>query len=300
MNKYFKNSEKLLRIAESKIKNEIISYEEMISATLFFGIGIESLMKGIIYDVNPVYVYEVNSFSNAMAVVYKEKIKVNNIVKSHEQIKKTNENVISFSKAFSRAEHLSKTTHDHKATICRLKDARDIIAHCPIDDFDLLKEDRLKNILNQFHILVSLYEKELNLKFIESEVDESEATSHLLNIQTKIQERIAESKQIWNSKKDDANHIQGANIQTMTMDATHPDTDNSYLIECPACSKEAVLFVNEDYAMDEHGNYFVENFYVQNLSCFFCNFRVIEAEEIDYMKLHEKERVIYQGSGQTQ
>lgn len=293
MNPYFENSKKLLGFAEDNLKDDI-SFIERINCTLFFSVGIESLMKGIIYDVNPLYIYIEPAFNNTIPILYKDKIKSKNREKKdknsdEEKINhKPNEDVINFSKSYHRAEHLSETTHSNKATIFRLKKARDIIVHCLIEE---LKDKQLNNILAQFKILIAKYEEELDIKFIKSEVNEDEIKQHKLEIETKLQEKIGNSKQNWIDNKDDNDFIKNARINTILMDRNHPEADNSYLIKCPACSQPSVLFVFEDYGMNDYADIVVENIFVKNLSCYFCDFYVEEPEEIDYLKLYEAERV---------
>ncbi|GBC59191.1 hypothetical protein DENIS_0127 [Desulfonema ishimotonii] len=289
MNPYFKNAKTLLRIAEKNISNSM-SYEDLIYSSLFFGIGIESLLKGVIYDVNPIFIYIDESFHNIVPVLYKNKIKQrdNNIDKK--KLKSNpDKNVLSYTESLNRAAFLSETTYENKQTIFRLKDVRDTIAHCLLSDLD---EERLKNIVSQFKILVAKYENELDMKFIEAVVNQEDLEKYKLELTTKLQEKMKKHKNIWENNKGDKSYVLKARTNTITMDSACFEADNSYLITCPACSQKAVLFIFEEYGMNDYAETVVENIFVKNLSCSFCKLHIKDTEEIDYLKLSEAERVV--------
>ena len=69
MNRFHSDSHILFKdLAKKIVEKQIVTNMDAIQSTLMFALGIEKLLKGVIYDVNPVFILENAEFKNAFSV----------------------------------------------------------------------------------------------------------------------------------------------------------------------------------------------------------------------------------------
>jgi len=125
-NDYFRDSAYFLRSAADKIR-ENMNKEDVVSGALFFSLGIERILKGILYDLNPIYIYKSPDFKNSVCILYKERL-LPNFKKNRDISKKPNEDVLGFRSALSRAMSISKIAAERASLLFALSNIRDIVA----------------------------------------------------------------------------------------------------------------------------------------------------------------------------
>ncbi len=58
----------------AKELSENMSYEDLLSLTLYFALGMERVLKGILFALNPIYVYKSQDFKNTITLFHKDRI----------------------------------------------------------------------------------------------------------------------------------------------------------------------------------------------------------------------------------
>lgn len=139
MNNYLKDAQLFLKKA-SLIISKDIGEQQIIDATLFFALGIERLLKSILWDINPIYVLKEQQFKNTAPVLYKEKLLPNNLSNKEFSINPDSD-VLTYRISLLRAKEFSTTTAKHFNTLFALSNYRDIIVHRPLNELDI---DKLK------------------------------------------------------------------------------------------------------------------------------------------------------------
>jgi hypothetical protein len=75
-NDFHKDSFQLFKKVSKQIAdNELSTDLAVVEITLLFAVGIEKLLKGLIYDVNPLYILESPDFKNSVPLTYNSLIK---------------------------------------------------------------------------------------------------------------------------------------------------------------------------------------------------------------------------------
>lgn len=137
MNDYINDSGLFFKDIAKRINNDIGDFE-VINLTMNFAIGLEKLLKGILFDINPTYILIQPEFKNSVQILYKNKLLSGESI-STDLAKNPNGDVITFRNSVLRALCISKTTYENKNILFMLSDARDIIAHCELKHIDLPK-----------------------------------------------------------------------------------------------------------------------------------------------------------------
>ncbi len=75
MNDYFKSAQTFLKLYNSFLIDKKLTNESTIQCILFFTIGIEHLLKSILYKINPVYVLVDETFMNSALICYEDDMK---------------------------------------------------------------------------------------------------------------------------------------------------------------------------------------------------------------------------------
>ena len=159
MNKYTKDSLLFLKDVSKSINKEINDYD-LIKTTFTLALGLERLIKGILYDVNPTYIFIEPDFKHSAKNLYGALL-----IQGNERSKQLSDkpilDVLTFSNSLLRAELFSKTIFTYKNTLFQICNARDIIAHC---DLDLLNMIDLSNILKRdFYCIIKSFSLELKI-----------------------------------------------------------------------------------------------------------------------------------------
>lgn len=284
MNSFYKDAHTLFKELAKKIADKsIVSDMDAIHNSLLFALGIEKMLKGILYDINPVYILEDAEFKNAFPVFHKDKL-----IKSNENTKdikqEPNEDVIAFHNCVIRATLVSQSAYDHKNTLMRLKNARDIIVH---NSFDKLNIAELQIFLNRdFYVILKAFSDELNwseihcfnnlhskLALIASTLEE--------DIEKKINLKLEASLGVWNvTKNQNLNRCKRITRELLLKD------DHAYPTVCPCCKNNAVVFTK---IIMDYNQYLKKEIQVGldilKLQCGYCNLTVDDYKELDILKV---------------
>lgn len=244
----------------TKIVKPRMDDSSAIIALLLASIGIEKILKGILFDVDHSSIY---------------------IDESHRK-------TISFTGAIHKCKPLSTIVSQHLSQLLELAKIRNEIAHGVSKDINrefsrqfLLQ--RLTPLIDELCTERGLHKDtffydlpwRLSLYFDEKEIPYK-------STEESLGEKMTRHRQIWELKIEDMRHVLDATEFTRKL-STEP---LKKIIMCPACSNESVLSVNADYDYAD-GRAWLAGFYVEKLNCYFCNLFVNEAEEMDLLRLND-------------
>lgn len=287
-NEYLNDAAVFLNKTASAIK-ENMADEILIDCILFFALGMERILKGILYNLNPIYVYKTQDFKNTVFLLYKNSL-LENYAQNKEISKTPDADVLSFKLSLLRAKSISETTEKHTSLLFSLSNSRDIIAHSTISYLDLEKAKIL--LLRDFFPLVSSYSKELGLPvnfFIGK--NEFELASISSNYQEFIEDKINIKLEYHKKRWDQLKNVPGF-LEKMKNKIDHALQSQSVnrdsyfeVAPCPACDNDSLLTVEIDFDYSE-GEVHPIGAFVSKLRCLFCKLKLEDYDEIDYLDLN--------------
>lgn len=284
------------RISKDIVNNSINSEQDILEKIMLFAIGIEKVLKGIIYDVNPVYILNKPEFNNSVLVSYSEKIK--NPPKDKTPI---DYDVIALTNTIFRAELFLHTVREHKNVLFKIKDVRDIIAHHHTKNINW---DDIKEILFRdfYPILKSLSdEHDLNgiLNFFNNQHAQLAQISskRQLTVEEQIKLRIDASQAKWKQLENNSTFNKDKCKKELINELKFKDF--TYATLCPSCSNDAVVYVKEEMQFDQDKLEMKRiGEKVAALKCFYCGFSANEYNELDFLKInldkHIKDTILSQ------
>lgn len=286
-NNYHKDASFLFkRISKNIADNNLRTEWDVINNVLFFAIGVEKLLKSMIFDVNPLYILESPDFKNSCGFTYSGFVK-----NSDELSKSQNEDVIAYQSSVFRAMVFSETVTSQKNTLMKLKNARDIIVH---NNFNGLDIDELRTLLKRdFYPLLSKLADEHNISaqqnfFNNLNSQLAEISSSLQSsIEEKIRLKMESSQSYWNTKK--GTHTYNIK-ETKLKTAELLKSANRFPTECPSCKNFAVLHsapVMEYNAYSKSME--ITGFNVKALDCEFCKLNISDYKELDFLNIKPEE-----------
>jgi hypothetical protein len=269
--------------------------EEMEDVLLGIAIGMERLLKGILYDLNPMYVYKTPTFKNLAQILHEDKIVAG--AKS-ELSDKADADVVSFRTALSMASAISATTFKHKAFLFRLSEQRDIVAHCQLSLFD---RGSARNILlRDLYFVLKEYSKEIGIP-LQTILGSSEiplakiAADNQTDLPQKINAKLDAHRKQWAQLQKQAGYIAKAERltkQRVEAKVTGDWGDWGQTIDCPACGQTAVVRIEPDVDIQD-GEAVVMGVFVTNLICAYCKLEIADYNEIDYLGLNQSARASF-------
>jgi len=158
-NEYQNDAMQFLR-RTSDIVSEKMSSQDVVEAILFLALGMERVLKGVLFKINPAYVYKISEFKNTAPILYPHLM----VSKSDgkELANSPDCDVLSFRQSLSRARFFSTASAKHMSLLFSLSNFRDIIAHNLISGLDQSKAQKLP--LRDLYPLLSDFQQELNVK----------------------------------------------------------------------------------------------------------------------------------------
>lgn len=262
--------------------------EDLLFAVLFFALGMEKVLKGILFDLNPAYVYKVQDFKNTVTLLYQDKL-LPTYVNNGEISSKPDGDVLTFKLSLQRAKAISKSTENHTSLLFTLSNYRDIIVHNTVN---LLEPNKLRKlVLADFYPLVLDYCKELDLG-----VDEILGGSafKIADISARNQEspgariklKIVNHQRKWHELRNMSGYVSKMTDRTELMKGFRSKTGFYKMTECPACKNPSLIRVEVD--LEEFDDRLMPvGAFVTNLKCEFCKFTVEDYDEIDFLKLND-------------
>ena len=287
MNEYHEDASFFLRKA-AKLISYLMAREEILDASLFFALGMERMLKGILYDINPIYVFKNQDFKHTAPLLYKSRLLPN--ASRNQEIASTPEaDVLTFKLSLLRAKAFSGATERHSNLLFALANARDIIAHRPLSELDL---DKLRLLMQRgFHPLVEDYAKEIGQKtsrFLGSEEvrlsNLSSKTKREEALEEKIEAKLKSHAEQWAMRKEKPDYAQAMQAKTNTIAAESYLNVTYEKVECPACRNDALITIEPEYDIIDREGVLVGVF-VSSLRCLFCDLVLDSYEELDYVNV---------------
>ncbi|MDD2270979.1 MAG: hypothetical protein PHP95_08650 [Desulfuromonadaceae bacterium] len=262
--------------------------EQIVFAVLSFALGMEKLLKGILFDVNPVYVYKVPDFKNTVSLLYKEKM-LPNVLKNQEISSDPDGDVLTFKLSLLRAKAISETTEKHTSLLFSLSNYRDIIVH---NTLNLLESAKLRKlILGNFYPMILDYCKELGIRpdkiFAANEIKMADVSAKNQDSpEGRIKLKIAAHLKRWEQLKNMSGYIEKKSRRTDYIKTIRNRNLFFKITECPACKNDSLMKVEVD--LEEFDDRLLPvGAFVSGLNCQYCKFTVDDYDEIDYLKLNE-------------
>jgi hypothetical protein len=263
--------------------------DDALLCVLLLAIGVERLLKGMLYNINPVFVFNKMTFNNAFPLLAYELLSTLPTNMKLPELDRAERETISLSQAITRCRYFSSTVKTHEALLRKLAETRDIIAHGETITVDrqfirplLIKEFRPlisqfteelgfpeKTLYTPLPQMLCLYEDE-PLPEPEKEVSEV--------VKEKIERHLAE----WNKRKNDEEFEKRQSVQTKAVSSVGAKV----LLACPACGNESILFYEPDFDYSD-GQAWLSGFYATKLECFFCGITISKYDEIDFLNLNQ-------------
>ena len=261
--------------------NQSVSKDEIIDSMLFFALGIERLLKSILWEINPIFIFTDQSFKNIAPALYSDKL-----LPSHKQnkefSKKPNPDVLTFKRSLLRAKEFSATTNKHLNVLFALSNYRDNIAHLPLEKIDLEKAKKL--LIDHYIIVSSDYSNELNIPIEELIGDQPPglvllAKTSLSETEHKIKQKLLSHHQYWKKISEDSDRFNEISRLNKIYEGI---ADRYSLIECPACGNTAEIIVEPDYDCSD-GEVRIVGAFPTAMYCQYCDLELETPEELNFM-----------------
>jgi hypothetical protein len=283
MGEYLDDAALFLR-ETSRLVDRNMTKVPMVQAAMNLGLGMERLLKEILWRINPAYILINPDFKNSMPLLYPSLV----LGKSREIAEEPDGDVLSFRNSLSRACVCSKVALENKSLLYAISHFRDIIAH---NRLSLLEFDKIKVLLQRdFYPLVKDFSKDLECSssrlFDGHEVKLAELAASLEVDLEKVLERKLSSHQVrWKSLKGSQGFVEDKERVTSEI----LGTPNKVPVACPACANIAVLYGTSIYEF----NHFEQRevcvgVRVTKLKCQFCKLEITDYKLIDHMGLAKK------------
>jgi hypothetical protein len=266
----------------------------IVQNTLLFAVGVEKLLKGILYDINPLYILESPDFKNSVFIVYQSFIKNDSEIKK----KGNDDNVIAFQSSVLRATVFSNAALENKNTLMKLKDARDKIVHHNLNKVDT---DELRILLKRdFYPLLCAFTDEHSLggqmNFFHNLHSKLAKISSSLqgDIEKQIKLKVESSRSYWDTLKGTST-FKRRKCELLTAEALR--SDFAFPVDCPSCSNKAIVYTTPIMEFDNYTNQNKQTgLDTKALKCKFCNLELTDYKELDFLKIkpkiEEKESVL--------
>jgi len=279
MNNYFEDSKLFFRNSAKVIKRDM-EKGELINSTMSFALAIERVLKGILYDLNPLYILMKPEFKNSIAAIYGDKV----INSTSEVSNSPDSDVITYRKSLLRAEVISDFAHKNKSLLYYLSECRDIIAH---NELQLLDLERMSLMMKKDFFTISQQISDISGINIRSLLSQQE--NRLSQISAELQDSVPEKVNIilsnhknkWAILKKTDGYIEDKdNIYQQII-----STPNKFSCECPACNKKAVLFVRPETELNQYMNQeIVLGYFINKIKCVYCKLEITDYELISYLE----------------
>ncbi|MFO0824976.1 MAG: hypothetical protein U0792_17955 [Gemmataceae bacterium] len=296
MNDYFTDATYWLRRAATTLaaNERDAAVDNIHDAVIDFAFGIEKLLKGILWNVNPLFIFETPSFENACGVLYRDKLLDNAREKAEKEDRKNQfeKNVIPFGASMKRAKVFSQVVATHMGMLTELAELRGLLAHRVVKEMDA--NETCGFLHRSFLPLAAAFSAELGVKFNEWQKADQEMLEKAhrdemdrYNFNNRILALITKHKAIFAERQRDAIRMDQASRETHhALFVSRSTTLRNLPATCPVCNSKASLQVTLDEATPPE----VEldgNGYITGLECKFCNFEIHDYEDMDYFAIQQ-------------
>jgi hypothetical protein len=282
-NPYLNDSLLFFKLVSSGI-NQNLTKEDSISLLIYLALGIERLLKGILYSINPVYILITPEFKNSLPVFYKSRI-LPEATGTKEIAESPNEDVITFRNSLLRSQLLSKTANNNKSLLFTISNARDIIAHHELSKLDY---DNLKLLLlRDYYPLMKSFSDELSIKpvhiFYGKHIQLARFSSKLQDsIEKKIELKFEAIRATFKMLEPNPGYIEDKD--SLTIEAFNKG--NKFIAKCPCCGYNALIYAKPIFEFNPYEKVDIKIGYeIKKLKCFYCKLEAVDYKELDYLKI---------------
>ena len=286
-NGYMDDISFFLTRAAAKTKDRM-SEEAVVEAVLFLALGVERLLKGILFGLNPVYIYKNQDFKNTVSLIYGDKL-LPGWAQNKEISGSPDGDVLTFKLSLLRTKAISKAAEKHTSMLFALSNWRDIVAHNTLSKLDIEKCRTL--LLRDFYPLVRDFCSERNLSITRllgsHEIRlASLSADHQESIGEKIKVKLDAHTRRWEQLKNVPGYATKMKNKSESLVRAAANKRDSFveLVPCPACKNGAILTAEVDSDCSE-GYVSLTGAFVSSLRCFYCKLDVEDYDEIDYLEL---------------
>jgi len=283
MNPYQKDALFFFKAVSTGIKSNN-SDSEIVHLTLSFSLGMERLLKSILYNVNPLYVLIEPDFKNSLPVIYADKF-LTEAKSSKEIASKPNEDVITFRNSLLRSQLVSKTAFENKGLLFNLSDCRDIIAHHQLSKLDLVELKIM--LLRDYYPLLKSFAIELGINkptiFHGKSIELAKLSSKLQDdIEKQIELKFESIRERFKMLENNPGYIANKDLET----AMSFSSGNKYKVDCPCCGYTSLLYTEPIYEFNPYEKAEIKiGVSVKKLKCFYCKFETNNYKELDFLKI---------------
>lgn len=278
-NQYIESSFGFFEESSSRISGKMTDVV-VIQATLNFAIGMERLLKGVLFGINPTYILVSPEFNHSLKVLYKEKIIESDDNKSILASSPTSD-VITFRNSLLRGAEISRAVQKNKSRLFGLSNLRDIIAHHDLALLDIAKAKLL--LQRDFYFILLDFVDELNIDrnncFGNYEGTLIEVSRiHQQDIKNIIRLKLEGHLKVWEGNKSNSELVRKNNGVTDEL----LESEHRYETACPACNQRAVLSAEADYVVDlDSAERHIVGEFARLIHCEFCGLHVNDDTELD-------------------
>jgi len=285
MNNYMRDAGEFLRRAARLFEPDVRD-QMLVDALWLTALGLERVLKGILHDINPIYVFKNQDFKHSVQTLYSRRI-LAEAGRSEELAANPDRDVLSFRTSLLRAALVSQVTLKHKALLFALSAHRDVIAHCDLDLLDrksaslLLLRDvapLLKEYATELGVPMTHFVAGLELRLL------ALAAEHQEDIATRVRMKLDGHARRWEQLRNVPGYSEKMRVKTAnTNRVRHWD-----VLECPACHNEALVEVEADYVYEKEIDEAVfMGVFVKQLRCLYCKLAIKDYREIDHLRLNQ-------------
>jgi hypothetical protein len=287
MNEYYQDAGRFVRRAAARIEDRA-SDEDLAEGILHLALGMERFLKGLLYDINPVYVYTSPEFKHTAPILYNDRLRPG-YSQSKQIASNPNDDVITFRSSLHRAKLCSESIEKHSSLLFSLSNMRDILAHRPMSELDTGKARSMAT--RDMYVLVSDCSTEVGhdlehylgphsdrLRTLSEEIREQEA------FEARMQAILAEHKAIWEAREEEEATSRRARFRTLQKRGKIGQNRFYDTVECPACGNDALVAVEADFDLIDRRAVFMGVF-ADHLKCYYCDLELDSYEELDYVNI---------------
>ncbi len=270
---------------------EDMSRIDTIQAILNFAIGMERVLKGILYDLNPTYVLVSPEFRHSLRVLYGQRI-VDGADNKTILAKTPQADVITFRNSLLRAAAVSESAQKNKNRLFGLSNLRDVLAHHDLALFDV--EKAMVLLKRDFYFITIDFADELRnsrkewFGACENNVIDV-ARNYQQDSKNILRLKLEEHRSNWEATKQDEEAVRRSEAVT----DERLESEHRYETTCPACNQRAVLVAEPDYVFDvDSAERVVAGEFVRLIHCEFCGLNIdddLDLDELGYGKSFHSE-----------
>lgn len=254
--------------------------EVNLSHALHLALGVERLLKGVLWDEHPAFTLMDETFDNTAKVFYGTRLKEIGAEAGSNTKKEGNADSVTYRIAATRARVFSDATRNHFGVLMKLGHFRDIVAHNDLSKLDL--RDVAFFLRRNLHSILNAFEKE-GVGNASALMGKNEpmlrqwSIDYIEDLQARVSKRLEFHLQQFRERPH-ADKVPPRPI----LPPKFEEWDTK--IECPACGQDAKVRQEVDFDVVD-GQAVPQGVFISHLFCAHCGLYVDDYEELEEMKI---------------